>query len=107
MILRGCAGSGKTTVGIYRAIERAATGRKVLLLTYTRTLNGVNKTLIEELIGPLPDNLEVNTFFNWLVEYLQREHGLEFNIVGGTRQKELLEEALQQVQQSSDTTSPP
>jgi len=103
MILRGCAGSGKTTVGIYRAIERAATGRKVLLLTYTRTLNGVNKTLIEELIGPLPDNLEVNTFFNWLVEYLRRDHGLEFNIVGGTRQKELLEEALQQVQQSSDT----
>ena len=106
IVLRGCAGSGKTTVGIYRAIELAGAGRKVLLLTYTRTLNGVNKTLIEELIGPLPENLEVNTFFNWLVEYLRQEHGLEFNIARDSDQKEILREALRQAEQSSETGIP-
>jgi superfamily I DNA/RNA helicase/mRNA-degrading endonuclease YafQ of YafQ-DinJ toxin-antitoxin module len=106
LVLRGCAGSGKTTVGIYRAIERAAAGRKVLLLTYTRTLNGVNKTLIEELIGPLPENLEVNTFFNWLVKYLRQAHGIEFNIAEAPRQKEILKEALRQAKQTSDTAIP-
>ena len=106
IVLRGCAGSGKTTVGIYRAIELAGTGRKVLLMTYTRTLNGVNKTLIEELIGPLPENLEVNTFFNWLVEYLRWEHGITFNIVDGADQKEILKEALRQAGQSADVAIP-
>lgn len=106
MIIRGCAGSGKTTVGIYRAIERAAAGRKVLLLTYTRTLNGVNKTLIEELIGPLPDNLEVDRVYNWLVEYLKREYGYRFNIVGATRQGELLQNALREAKESWDGDIP-
>jgi superfamily I DNA/RNA helicase/mRNA-degrading endonuclease YafQ of YafQ-DinJ toxin-antitoxin module len=106
MVLRGCAGSGKTTVGIYRAIDRAALGRRVLLLTYTRTLNSVNRTLIQELIGPLPDNLEVDRFYNWLVLYLRREHGLEFNIVDDTAQKELLEEALRRARESSGPDIP-
>lgn len=106
MVLRGCAGSGKTTVGLYRAIERAALGRRVLLLTYTKTLSSVNKTLIEELIGPLPDNLKVDRFFNWLVDYLRREHGLEFNIVDGTRQRELLQKALRETAKSWDGDFP-
>lgn len=106
MILRGCAGSGKTTVGIYRAIKQAADGRKVLLLTFTRTLNGVNKTLIEELIGPLPDNLEVKTFFNWLADYLRHDHGLSFNIVDESRQKEFLRSALQRAKESSGMNIP-
>ncbi len=100
MIIRGCAGSGKTTVGIYRAIDRASAGRKVLLLTYTRTLNGVNKTLIEELIGPLPDNLEVDRVYNWLVEYLKREYGYQFDVVGSTQQEELMQSALKVVKES-------
>jgi len=106
LVLRGCAGSGKTTVGIYRAIEQAAQGRKVLLLTFTRTLNGVNKTLIEELIGSLPDNLEVMTFFNWLTEYLRREHELEFDVINDDRQKELVEEAIKRVRQTSENDFP-
>lgn len=106
MVLRGCAGSGKTTVGIYRAIERAALGRRVLLLTYTRTLNGVNRTLIEELIGPLPDNLQVDRFYNWLVLYLRQERGLEFNIVDGDKQKDLLQEALRRAKGPSGRDVP-
>ncbi len=106
MILRGCAGSGKTTVGIYRAIEQAAKGRRVLLLTFTRTLNGVNRSLIEELIGPLPDNLEVKTYFNWLTDYLRDTHGLYFDIADASRQKELIREALRQAREGADPAFP-
>lgn len=70
ILLKGAAGSGKTTVGIYRAIRLAEQGRRVLVLTYNRTLSSVTKSLIEELIGPLPKNLEVITLYQFLARML-------------------------------------
>jgi superfamily I DNA/RNA helicase/mRNA-degrading endonuclease YafQ of YafQ-DinJ toxin-antitoxin module len=61
LLLKGTAGCGKTTIGIYRAIRLAEEGRQVLVVTYNKTLADVTRTLIEELIGPLPRNLEVRT----------------------------------------------
>ena len=61
LLLKGTAGCGKTTLGIYRAIRLAEEGRRVLIVTYNRQLARTTKTLIEELIGPLPSNLEVRT----------------------------------------------
>jgi hypothetical protein len=37
ILLKGVAGSGKTTIGIYRAIRLAVQGRRVLLLTFSHT----------------------------------------------------------------------
>ncbi|SRR6266487_48975 len=59
MLLKGVAGSGKTTVGIYRAIRLAEKGRRVLVLTFNPILASATQSLIEELIGPLPANLRV------------------------------------------------
>lgn len=59
IVLKGVAGSGKTTVGIYRAIRQAEKGRRVLVLTFNPVLAATTKSLIEELIGPLPANLAV------------------------------------------------
>lgn len=64
LLLKGTAGCGKTTLGIYRAIHLAEEGRRVLVVTYNRRLAATMKTLIEELIGPLPANLEVRTVFS-------------------------------------------
>lgn len=61
LLLKGTAGCGKTTIGIYRAISLAEKGRRVLVVTYNKMLASVTKKLIEELIGPLPANLEVRT----------------------------------------------
>jgi superfamily I DNA/RNA helicase/mRNA-degrading endonuclease YafQ of YafQ-DinJ toxin-antitoxin module len=61
LLLKGTAGCGKTTLGVYRAIHLAEEGRRVLVVTYNRRLALTMKTLIEELIGPLPANLEVRT----------------------------------------------
>jgi mRNA-degrading endonuclease YafQ of YafQ-DinJ toxin-antitoxin module len=71
LLLKGAAGSGKTTVGIYRAIRLAEQGRRVLVLTYNRTLSSVTKSLIEELIGPLPKNLQVVTLYQFLMRILR------------------------------------
>ncbi len=72
ILLKGAAGSGKTTVGIYRAIRLASQGRRVLVLTYNSTLSSVTKSLIEELIGPLPANLQVRTLHSLMIEYLRK-----------------------------------
>ena len=59
IVLKGVAGSGKTTVGVYRAIRLAEKGRRVLMLTFNPILASTTRSLIQELIGPLPANLEV------------------------------------------------
>lgn len=61
VVLRGVAGSGKTTVGLYRAIARAKAGRRVLLLTYNKTLVQALQSLVQELEGAIPPNLEIRT----------------------------------------------
>ena len=77
MLLRGCAGSGKTTIAIYRAIRYAEAGARVIFLTYTKTLASVARTLIEELVGPVPPNLEIIHLDGWLNSFLRElEHPL-------------------------------
>jgi superfamily I DNA/RNA helicase/mRNA-degrading endonuclease YafQ of YafQ-DinJ toxin-antitoxin module len=72
ILLKGAAGSGKTTVGIYRAIRLAEQGKRVLILTYNHTLASVTKSLVEELIGPLPVNLQVRTLHSLLGTFLKQ-----------------------------------
>lgn len=95
-VLKGVAGSGKTTVGIYRAVERAQEGRRVLLLTFSRTLNAVTRTLIESLIGPLPENLEVVNIDRWIGQFLT-DRGHALRVLDEPAAFALLQEALASV----------
>ncbi|MGH2560901.1 MAG: 3'-5' exonuclease [Thermomicrobiales bacterium] len=70
VLLRGCAGSGKTTVALQRAIRLAETGDRVVVLTFNKTLAAVTRSLIEELIGPLPGNLDVLHLDQWIHHFL-------------------------------------
>ena len=95
-LLKGTAGCGKTTIGIYRAIRLAEEGRHVLLVAYGQTLTQVTKRLIEELIGPLPNNLEVRTAASVMLSIL----GSRFNVPGPeqmARMRRFLSEALKEV----------
>lgn len=98
-LLKGTAGCGKTSIGIYRAIRLAEEGRRVLLVTYSRTLTQVTKRLIEEMIGPLPANLEVRTAHSVMLAVL----GARFTApdkARTTRARRLLAEALRDVRAS-------
>jgi superfamily I DNA/RNA helicase/mRNA-degrading endonuclease YafQ of YafQ-DinJ toxin-antitoxin module len=69
-LLKGTAGCGKTTIGIYRAIRLAEQGKRVLVVTFNKILASATETLIEELIGPLPRNLEVRTIHSFMISLL-------------------------------------
>jgi len=72
-LLRGCAGSGKTTIAIHRAVEAALSDRRVLFLTFNRALATAIRDLIAELINPLPETLEVTTIDAWATSYLEAQ----------------------------------
>lgn len=98
ILLKGAAGSGKTTVGIYRAIRLVEQGRRVLVVTFNKTLASVTRSLIEELIGPLPKELVV-THLHSLMMALLRRRSLHLNLDTKEQQlaPRLLEEALHEV----------
>ncbi len=105
ILLKGTAGSGKTTVGIYRAIRLAAQGRHVIVVTFSHTLASVTRSLIEELIGPLPQNLEVMTLHSLMIGILNRHSG-KLNLPKKDRGNELhkyLQEALKVVRRRDNT----
>jgi len=80
ILIKGVAGSGKTTIGLYRAYylvetmehrhrmlnEKAA----ILVLTYTSTLATALKQLYQELYGDLPRTIMVDTFSHWMMKSL-------------------------------------
>ena len=96
LLLRGCAGSGKTTVAVYRALRLAERGEKVLFLTFNRTLASVAKSLIQEMIGPLPKNLTV-THLDGLIMNFVREQKHRPNVINRDEQKRFLQTAIQDV----------
>jgi superfamily I DNA/RNA helicase/mRNA-degrading endonuclease YafQ of YafQ-DinJ toxin-antitoxin module len=96
ILLKGAAGSGKTTVGIYRAIRLAGQGRRVLVLTFNHTLSSVTKALIEELIGPLPKNLQVMTLHS-LMRQLLHWRSIELHIADDGEIRKILHDAQHEV----------
>jgi superfamily I DNA/RNA helicase len=96
ILLKGSAGSGKTTVGIYRAIRLAEQGRRVLVLTFNRTLSSVTKALIEELIGPLPRNLHVMTLHRLMHQFLHT-CSIELHIADDGMLRKFLNDALHEI----------
>ncbi|MEO8956199.1 MAG: 3'-5' exonuclease [Ktedonobacteraceae bacterium] len=96
ILLKGAAGSGKTTVGIYRAIRLAGQGRNVMILTYNHTLASITKSLVEELIGPLPGNLHVKTLHSLLGSFL-RQRAAGFTIAEPGVLRKTLHDALHEV----------
>ncbi len=97
LVLRGTAGSGKTTVGIYRAIERAKQGRRVLLLTFTNSLVEALQSLVSEIEGDIPANLTILTVDSCLWQVTQRLAGHPLAMVKEEQVKTCMRDAIAQV----------
>jgi superfamily I DNA/RNA helicase/mRNA-degrading endonuclease RelE of RelBE toxin-antitoxin system len=97
LLLRGCAGSGKTTVAIYRAINFAMSGEKTIFLTFNKTLAKAAKTLIQELIGDLPPYLEVSNIDAWVMRFI-RTRGHQVTLINSQEQRETYLHVLKNVQ---------
>jgi len=105
LLLRGTAGSGKTTVALYRAIKCAEKGEQVFLLTFTRTLIKAARTLIQELIGPIPENMRINTLDGWMVGYLKNRVD-NLAIIDGAERDGLISKAIETARAKSPESFP-
>lgn len=75
MLIKGVAGSGKTTIGLYRAraLSRGnlfGESARVLFLTYTRTLTRALLDLFVDLYGEKPEHVEFASVMDWIGEYV-------------------------------------
>ncbi len=102
-LLRGAAGSGKTTILVYRAIRLAERGDQVLLLTYNRTLAQAMRTLVESQVGPLPPNLVIQNLDAYLMGLLRDVvPNLLRPIVQSGQQREFIRTALERARAEAD-----
>ena len=100
-LLKGVAGCGKTTIGIYRSIYLSSQGNRILMLAFNNTLSDVTRSLVEELIGPIPENLEVRTLHSLMARIL-RKRGVALHIPEDEKEyrkiiHKCLQEALNQI----------
>lgn len=84
-VIRGAAGSGKTSTAILRLRslaymfeerrerEGTATPVKILVLTFNRTLRGYIRSLVDDQIGGLQNTVvAIDTFSRWAMQHLGR-----------------------------------
>jgi len=111
VLIKGVAGSGKTTIGLYRAhllAERLAgagrmfrEGTSILLLTYTRALTKALEQLYRELYGDeLSYELEVASHKDWMLQELQ-QNGLFLKEAERGKRQALVKESKREVIQES------
>lgn len=82
LLIKGVAGSGKTTIGLYRAnylIRQIEERRRIfgeetsiLLLTYTETLTKALRQLYIEMYGDLPHAISVIGYKEWMLKQLHK-----------------------------------
>lgn len=95
ILIKGVAGSGKTTIGIYRAQYLYAQTEErrrmfgetpsVLVLTFTRTLANVLRQLYSELFGSVPPTVTIDTFTRWMM--INLSEAIQYEIVGNNKRK--------------------
>lgn len=107
VLIKGVAGSGKTTIGLYRAQYLADTIEKqrrlfgenasILLLTFSRTLANVLQQLYEELYGKLPQTITIDTFSRWMMKKLSK--AIHYQMPEDKQRHALIQQALREVAQ--------
>ncbi len=108
LLIKGVAGSGKTTIGLYRAnylanqIEQSrrifGEDSSILLLTYSETLTKALRQLYIELFGDLAHSITVQSYKNWMLEQLQK-NGIWLNEAGWETRSKIISHAQNEVAQ--------
>ena len=106
LLIKGVAGSGKTTIGLYRANHLAAAiensrrffgeDTSILLLTYTGTLVNALRQLYTELYGELPQSITVQGYKEWMLQQL-RANNIFLNAADEDTRREIVRRAQQDV----------
>lgn len=104
VLVKGGPGTGKSLVALYRIknlLEAPAQHQlfaserpRILLLTYTRSLINVCQELLQELLGGIPDGLDVMNLDRKVRDIITRA-GLEFRPASKEQKEKALEKALE------------
>lgn len=95
-LLKGVAGSGKTTVGIHRAVRLAQAGRQVLFITYNPVLQRVTRSLVQEVTGTLPATLRIEDYRHWALHTLGAA-GVDQALVDRNQALQFIRQAIDEV----------
>ena len=108
VLIKGVAGSGKTTIGLYRARYLAnliqekrvafGEGASILLITYTKTLARALKQLYIELYGELPYTITISTYASWMLTQLNRS-GMRLSAASKDQRHSLMRRAQNEIAQ--------
>ena len=106
ILIKGVAGSGKTTIGLYRANHLAElieekrqmfSGQaSILLLTYNKTLARALEQLYIELYGELPRAITIRTYDSWMLRQLNR-NGIRLSAAAKDQRHDLIKQAQNEV----------
>ncbi|RMG79923.1 MAG: hypothetical protein D6712_18915 [Chloroflexi bacterium] len=108
LLIKGVAGSGKTTIGVYRALALVDelgyqpalfpddTSKQILVLTYSSTLVKALRDLFRELREKMPEGLHVMTYDAWLRDFL-RQQGVKYTRPKDETRKKFLMSAIERV----------
>lgn len=99
--VKGVAGSGKTTVAIYRArrLVRERPDATVLMVTYNKSLARTARELAEAILKPAEyDRVTVTHFHKWMADFLGPERP---TVVKDSERIQLITRAIEQVAASS------
>ncbi len=98
ILVKGTAGSGKSSIGIYRAIRLAKQGRRVLFVMYNTNLAASMEALVKALIIDIPINLRIMTFYQYVDKILRkRVMRSSRSVVEGTELRNFIRPALGKV----------
>ncbi len=113
VLIKGVAGSGKTTIGLYRAHHLAKEIEKqrrmfgeetrILLLTYTETLTNALRQLYTELYGDLPYSLTVADFKGWMKDQIF-DNGVKLAEASKNIRQQIMRQAQQEIAQQTGNT---
>lgn len=93
-LVKGGPGSGKSTVALYRARALVENGAgTILFTTYTNALVKFSRQLLEQLMGDLPVQIQVNTLDSIAVQIVQSCDNTHLNIGGANEIRAALDDA--------------
>jgi mRNA-degrading endonuclease RelE of RelBE toxin-antitoxin system len=78
ILVKGAAGTGKSTLALYRVKKLVDSGvEKILFTTYTESLANYSKYLLKDLLGKSPEQcgVEVSTFDWTAIKYYKQQYG--------------------------------
>lgn len=106
VLVNGVAGSGKTTVALYRAQRLLEQGElleppRILYLAYNKSLIQAARELLRDLCGERAADIEIRTVHAWATHYLE-SHGRRIHVADSRKRHAIIMHAVRTVRDGTN-----